>query len=51
MKNGIDLHLHLDGSLTPAYVISQAKKQGLDLPVWEEKELVKYMTAPAGCRA
>lgn len=50
MKNGIDLHLHLDGSLTPAYVISQAKKQGLDLPVWEEKELVKYMTAPADCR-
>ena len=50
MKNGIDLHLHLDGSLTPAYVISQAKKQGLDLPVWEEKELVKYMSAPADCR-
>lgn len=50
MKNGIDLHMHLDGSLTPAYVISQAKKQGLDLPVWEEKELVKYMTAPADCR-
>lgn len=50
MKNGIDLHLHLDGSLTPAYVISQAKKQGLELPVWEEKELVKYMTAPADCR-
>lgn len=50
MKNGIDLHLHLDGSLTPAYVIIQAKKQGLDLPVWEEKELVKYMTAPADCR-
>lgn len=46
MKNGIDLHLHLDGSLTPAYVIRQAKKQGMELPVWDEKELVKYMTAP-----
>ena len=43
MKNGIDLHLHLDGSLTPAYVIRQAKKQGIELPAWEENELVKYM--------
>ena len=50
MKNGIDLHLHLDGSLTPAYVIGQAKKQGMELPVWDEKELVKYMTAPVDCK-
>lgn len=50
MKNGIDLHLHLDGSLTPAYVIRQAKKQGIELPVWDEKELVKYMTAPVDCK-
>lgn len=50
MKNGIDLHLHLDGSLTPAYVIRQAKKQGMELPVWDEKELVKYMTAPVDCK-
>lgn len=50
MKNGIDLHLHLDGSLTPAYVIRQAKKQGIELPAWEENELVKYMTAPADCQ-
>ena len=50
MKNGIDLHLHLDGSLTPGYVIRQAKKQGIELPVWEESELVKYMTAPADCK-
>lgn len=50
MKNGMDLHLHLDGSLTPAYVIRQAKKQGIELPVWDEKELVKYMTAPVDCQ-
>ena len=50
MKNGIDLHLHLDGSLTPAYVIRQAKTQGIELPAWEESELVKYMTAPADCQ-
>lgn len=50
MKNGIDLHLHLDGALTPAYVIRQAKKQGIELPSWKEEELAAYMTAPAECR-
>lgn len=50
MKNGIDLHLHLDGSLTPGYIIRQAKKQGISLPAWEEKELLKYMTAPLDCK-
>ncbi|MBS6195853.1 MAG: adenosine deaminase [Clostridiales bacterium] len=50
MKNGIDLHLHLDGSLSPAYVIRQAKKQGLELPSWDEKELAEYMRAPHDCR-
>ena len=50
MKNGIDLHLHLDGSLTPGYIIRQAKKQGISLPAWEEEELLKYMTAPADCK-
>lgn len=50
MKNGIDLHLHLDGSLTPAYIIRQAKKQGIELPVWDEEELVKYLRAPEDCK-
>ena len=51
MKNGVDLHLHLDGSLTPAYIIRQAKKQGLELPAWNEKELERYLTAPKDCRS
>lgn len=50
MKNGIDLHLHLDGSLTPAYIIREAKKQGLSLPTWDETELQEYLCAPADCR-
>ena len=50
MKNGIDLHLHLDGSLTPAYIIRQAKKQGLELPTWDEKELERYLTVPKDCQ-
>lgn len=50
MKNGIDLHLHLDGSLTPAYVIRQAEKQGIALPTQDEAELLKYMCVPEDCR-
>lgn len=50
MKNGIDLHLHLDGSLSPDYIIRQAKKQNIDLPAWEKKELKKYLSAPMECR-
>lgn len=50
MKNGIDLHLHLDGSLTPGYIINQAKKQGMELPSWDEAELIKYLRAPKDCR-
>lgn len=50
MKNGVDLHLHLDGSLTPAFVMEQAKKQGLELPVWEEEKLMDYLRAPKDCR-
>lgn len=50
MKNGIDLHLHLDGSLSPAYIIEQAKKQGLTLPAWEEEGLLPYLRAPKDCK-
>lgn len=50
MKNGIDLHLHLDGSLSPAYMIRQAEKQGISLPVREEEKLVEYLRAPKDCR-
>ena len=49
MKNGIDLHLHLDGSLSPAYIVRQAKKQGIELPA-EEAKLSDYLRAPADCQ-
>lgn len=49
MKNGIDLHLHLDGSLTPMYIIRQAKKQGIALPTWDETKLIDYLRAPKDC--
>lgn len=50
MKHGMDLHLHLDGSLTAAYMIEQAKKQGIQLPTWEEGELLSYLKAPENCK-
>lgn len=50
MRNGIDLHLHLDGSLTPAFVIRQAKQQGVELPTWDERELLTYLSVPKDCR-
>ena len=40
----IDLHLHLDGSLTPNELISLAKTSGIPLPTTKEKELFALMT-------
>lgn len=50
MNGKVDLHLHLDGSMTPSYLIRQASKQGLELPTWDEKELLEYMYAPKDCK-
>ena len=35
----IDLHLHLDGSLSAKAIIKVAKKEGIKIPSFEEKEL------------
>ena len=40
----IDLHLHLDGSLTPEDIITLADIDGVELPTRDEKELKKYLT-------
>lgn len=40
----VELHLHLDGSLRPSTVIDIAKKEGIELPTYEEKELIKYLS-------
>lgn len=49
MRGGIDLHLHLDGSMTAKYLLGQAKKQGIALPTDKEEELWQYLKAPLDC--
>ncbi|RDU23721.1 adenosine deaminase [Anaerosacchariphilus polymeriproducens] len=46
MKNGIDLHLHLDGSLSADFVLEQAKLQNIKLPSENKEKLMEYMCVP-----
>jgi len=46
-----DIHLHLDGSLSPKAVIEVAKKEGINLPTFDEKELLNYLQAPENCES
>lgn len=46
-----DIHLHLDGSLSPKAVIDVAKKENIELPTYDEKELVNYLQAPENCES
>lgn len=45
----VDLHLHLDGSLSPKIIIEIAKEENIDLPTYNEKELLNYLQVPATC--
>lgn len=45
----IDLHLHLDGSLSGEQIRVLAKMSKTELPVWELPGLEKLLTVPAGC--
>lgn len=45
----VDLHLHLDGSLSPEAIIKVAKKENIYLPIYEPKELRKYLEVSSSC--
>ena len=45
----IDLHLHLDGAITPAIARRLAAMQGIDLPA-DEAELEALLSVPADCK-
>ena len=44
-----DIHLHLDGSLSPEAVIAVAQKENIKLPTYSKEELVSYLQAPEDC--
>ena len=46
-----DLHLHLDGSLSAKAIIQVAKKEGIKLPTYNEKELNKFLMVPENCKS
>lgn len=45
----IDLHLHLDGSLSAEWMIEWAHKQQIALPVTEAQALLPYISVPQDC--
>ncbi|MBQ6555833.1 MAG: adenosine deaminase [Firmicutes bacterium] len=48
-KRYIDLHLHLDGAITPAIARRLAAMQGIELPA-DEAELEALLSVPADCK-
>lgn len=47
----VDLHLHLDGSLSAKSIIEVAKKENIKLPTYNEEELNKYLMVPENCQS
>lgn len=46
----IDLHLHLDGSLSAGTILRLAEKDGVKLAAKTEEELIPYITVSRDCR-
>lgn len=46
-----DLHLHLDGSLSPEFILRQAQKDGVFLPAESVSSLKPYLTAEDSCNS
>lgn len=49
MLGGIDLHLHLDGSVTAEDAIFLAERSSIELPAHSAEVLRGYLTAPKRC--
>ena len=47
----VDLHLHLDGSLSAKAILEVARKEGIKLPSDNEAELNKYLMVPQDCKS
>ncbi|MEG1075159.1 MAG: adenosine deaminase [Ruthenibacterium sp.] len=46
----IDLHLHLDGSVSPDAMIKMAEMSDIQLSVTDPEELTKMLSAPENCK-
>ena len=47
----VDLHLHLDGSLSAKAIIEVARKENIKLPSFNEDELNKFLRVPENCES
>ena len=47
----VDLHLHLDGSLSAKAIIEVARKEGIKLPSENEDELNCFLMVPENCKS
>ena len=47
----VDLHLHLDGSLSPEAIIEVAQEEDIKLPTYKASELRKYLEVPENCES
>ena len=47
----VDLHLHLDGSLSAEFVLTQAEKDGIVLPAENVQDLMPYLTVGDTCES
>ena len=47
----VDLHLHLDGSVSAKAIIEVAQKEGIKLPTENEAELNRYLIVPENCQS
>lgn len=45
----IDLHLHLDGSVSPEIILKIAQKEHITLPAYDASQLSAFLTCPKHC--
>ena len=47
----VDLHLHLDGSLSAKAILEVARREGIELPANNERDLNKFLMVPENCQS